>query len=75
MDNAQNTLVANDPNPAHHAANCRWGALTTDLEAPFWWDAERYPWACIRETTPRLLETTEVCRTCVHWAPRPAPAS
>jgi protease I len=62
------------PNPSHRAANCGWSAPTLLLDAPFCWDAERYPWACVRGTIPHVLETTEVCRTCVHWAARPPQA-
>lgn len=63
-----------EPNPAHRAANCRWGYSTLFLEAPLWWEAERCPWAWPRGMAPHLLETTEVCHSCVHWSPRPARA-
>jgi len=51
----------------HHASNCRWAVPTLFLPAPYCWDAESRPWACIRTGTPRLLETTEVCASCPYW--------
>jgi len=54
----------------HHASNCRWAVPTVFLPAPFWWEAEDRPWACVREGTPRTLETTEVCADCPYWEPR-----
>jgi hypothetical protein len=53
----------------HNAANCRWATPTLLLSAPFWlaaWDA---PWACTRNTVPRVLDTFEVCTTCPRWEP------
>ena len=54
----------------HGAANCEWAAPALWLAAPFWFDAERTPWACLRDGAPRLLDTTESCATCVRWQPR-----
>jgi hypothetical protein len=62
-------------NPGHHASNCRWAVPTLFLPAPFWWDAENCPWACVRGSTPHVLETTEVCGTCPHWEARPVAAT
>jgi hypothetical protein len=54
----------------HHASTCRWAIPTLLLPAPYWWDAEDRPWACIRGGTPRVLETTEACADCPCWEPR-----
>ena len=56
----------------HGASTCRWAEATVFLAAPFWFDAEQRPWACIRHAAPRVLETTEVCALCSRWEPRPA---
>jgi len=53
-----------------HAGTCRWGMPTLFLPAPYWWDAEDRPWACVRDGTPRVLETTEACADCPYWEPR-----
>jgi hypothetical protein len=58
-------------NIEHHASTCRWAVPTIFLPAPFWWQAEDRPWACVRGETPRLLETTEACAECPHWDPLP----
>jgi SAM-dependent methyltransferase len=58
-------------NLAHHASNCRWAVPTVSLPAPYWWDAERCPWACVREGAPRILETTEVCSDCPYRQAHP----
>jgi hypothetical protein len=55
---------------APHAGNCRWGVPTLFLQAPYWWEAEDRPWACVRSTAPRTLEATEPCATCPYWEPR-----
>jgi hypothetical protein len=57
-------------NAERHASTCRWATPTLFLPAPYWWDAEVRPWACIRGDTPRVLDTTEVCAECPHWEPR-----
>ena len=67
-------LEISQKNPGHRASNCRWAVPTLFLRAPFWWDAERCPWACVRGSTPHVLETTDVCSTCPHWEARPVAA-
>jgi hypothetical protein len=57
-------------NADHHASTCRWAIPTLFLPAPYWWDAEDRPWACVRDGAPRALETTEVCTDCPYWEPR-----
>jgi hypothetical protein len=37
-----------------------------------WLNAEDYPWACLRATTPRVLVTTDECAVCPDWEPKPA---
>jgi hypothetical protein len=51
----------------HHASSCQWAVPTVFLPAPFWWESEDRPWACVRTGTPRTLETTEVCADCPYW--------
>ena len=52
-----------------HASACRWGVPTLLLRAPYWWQTTESPWTCVREATPRVLETTEECVACPHWEP------
>jgi hypothetical protein len=54
----------------HNAATCCWATPVLFLAPPLWYEAEDYPWACIRGTVPRFLETTAVCATCANWTPR-----
>ena len=59
--------------PAIHAtgaAGCRWSMPTLFLKTPYWLEAETSPWACVRETEPRLLSTTDACAICSFWEPR-----
>ena len=51
------------------AINCRWATSTLFVEAPFWFAAEDFPWVCVRDGTPRVLQTTESCATCWRWEP------
>jgi len=53
---------------------CRWGTPTLFLPAPFWFAAEDCPWACTRGPIPRILETTDPCRTCSQWERKSGPA-
>jgi hypothetical protein len=57
--------------PRRHAATCRWAVPTLLLPAPFWFEAERAPWGCVRGTTPRLLASTQSCADCAFWEPQP----
>lgn len=65
------TTIGSPAHAAHHASNCRWAMPTLFLPAPYWWDAEGCPWACVRERVPRILETTEVCADCPYWEAHP----
>jgi SAM-dependent methyltransferase len=69
---AETTRAASEPavHVARHASNCRWAMPTLFLPAPYWWDAEAYPWTCVREAVPRILETKEVCTDCPYWEAR-----
>jgi hypothetical protein len=58
------------PHAGCGAATCRWATPTLFLTAPYWWEAERAPWACLRDGTPRILTTTEECADCPRWEPR-----
>ena len=49
------------------AANCRWAMPTLFLRPPLWLEAEDYPWSCVRDETPRVLSSTDVCATCPDW--------
>ena len=49
------------------ASNCRWATPTLFLPAPFWFDAEGYPWSCLRDAAPCILTTTDPCATCPRW--------
>jgi hypothetical protein len=40
------------------------------LPAPFWFEAENSPWACVRDAVPRILNGTDPCATCPHWEPQ-----
>jgi hypothetical protein len=54
----------------HGAGTCRWAVPTLFMAAPTWMDAEARPWTCLRDQTPRELDSTEACRTCATWEPR-----
>lgn len=56
------------------AGTCRHAVPTLFMDAPTWMDATERPWTCVREAEPRELESTDVCRACAHWAPRPEAA-
>ena len=57
-------------NAGRGAATCRWAVPTLFLRAPFWFEAENAPWACVRERASRVLDTTDACVSCPHWEPR-----
>lgn len=52
------------------AVTCRWATPTVFLAAPYWIEAESAPWACLRDTIPRVLGTTDQCAVCPRWEPR-----
>ena len=56
----------------HGAGTCRWAVPTLFMAAPTWMDAESRPWTCLRDQTPRELESTDTCRTCARWEARSA---
>ena len=65
------SLTSINPGAARHAAvNCRFAVPTLFLKPPFWFEAERCPWACMQQPIPRVLETTDVCATCPGWERR-----
>ena len=42
------------------AGSCRWAMPTLFLPAPFWFEAERCPWTCMRDLVPRVLSTRRI---------------
>ena len=52
------------------AGNCRWAVPTLFLGSPTWFESADRPWTCVRDETPHTLDSTDVCYTCVRWAPR-----
>jgi hypothetical protein len=52
------------------AATCCSAVPTVSLPPPAWFEAENAPWACVHDTTPRVLASTEHCATCDRWKPR-----
>lgn len=58
-----------------NAATCRWATPTLFLPAPFWFEAEMRPWTCVRDASPHVLDTTEVCAACARWGSRATPAA
>ena len=54
--------------PTEHAANCKWARPTIEVPSPVWLDAEQSPWTCVRTGTPIVLDSTEPCAACSHWA-------
>ncbi len=56
----------------HGATTCRWAIPTLFLSEPLWLDAWNYPWSCLRDPTPRILHTTDVCTLCPRWEAHPA---
>jgi hypothetical protein len=57
------------PDDGHGIRQCRWGRMTLFLPYPFWLSSESCPWSCVRDGSPRPLETTEICLTCPRWEP------
>jgi hypothetical protein len=53
-----------------NASNCRWATPTLFLSAPLWFDAEKCPWACLRDAVPGVLSTTDLCASCSRWEAR-----
>lgn len=49
------------------ACNCLWAAPTLFLSAPYWFDSESCPWACLRDADPHVLITTDPCASCPRW--------
>lgn len=54
----------------HCAASCRWAQPTLFLESRLWLESWDRPWTCMRDGTPRTLESTEPCATCSRWEAR-----
>ena len=54
------------------AATCRWATSTLFLPSPYWLEAERCPWTCVRGAGPAILTTTNPCASCSRWEPRSA---
>ena len=68
-------MMANDRRSArdiarHGASTCQWATPTLFLDAPFWFEAQQYPWTCAHDAAPHLLGTTEVCANCRRWLMR-----
>lgn len=57
--------------PIHTPQNCRLAEPTLFLPLPYWLDAWDEPWTCVRDSAPRLLESTCECATCPRWQQRP----
>jgi hypothetical protein len=51
-------------------AQCRWAESTLFLEHPYWTDADDYPWSCVADGDPAVVEDTTRCATCGRWSPR-----
>ena len=41
------------------------------LQAPYWFDAEHSPWACVRDPSPCVLSVTDRCTACARWELQP----
>jgi hypothetical protein len=52
---------------AKRAGNCLWATPTLFLAAPVWFNAEAFPWTCLRDADPHCLATTERCEACPRW--------
>jgi hypothetical protein len=55
------------------AQNCRWAEPSLFMPLPYWMDVWDGPWTCVREPTPRVLESTAECAKCPRWEQRAAP--
>jgi hypothetical protein len=51
-------------------AQCRWAESTLFLAHPYWTDANDYPWSCVADGDPAVVEDTGRCADCGRWAPR-----
>jgi len=61
-------------NTRHSVTTCRWASPTLFLNAPYWFEAETYPWTCTRDPSLRPIGTTARCTTCERWEAQPADA-
>jgi hypothetical protein len=59
--------IAATTNGKRSAATCRWATPTLFLQAPYWFEAENSPWACVRDIAPRVLSMTDQCAVCSRW--------
>jgi hypothetical protein len=55
-----------------NARPCHWLAPTRVLPHPYSFEAEVRPWSCLREGSPRPLDSSELCQcaSCPRWEPR-----
>jgi hypothetical protein len=58
----------------HSVTTCRWARPTLFLHAPYWFEAETYPWTCTCDASLRVLRTTARCPSCLRWEAPPAEA-
>jgi hypothetical protein len=72
MSNPQSGTHSNPDVSAirHQGSTCRWVTPTLFLQSPMWCESANAPWTCLRGAQVRVLDTTDRCTTCVHWAPR-----
>jgi hypothetical protein len=54
-------------NTKQSVTTCRWARPTLFLDAPYWFEADTYPWACTCDPTMRVLRTTARCASCRRW--------
>jgi hypothetical protein len=61
-------------NTKQSVTTCRWATPTLFLDAPYWFEAETFPWTCTRDVPLRVLGTTARCARCRRWEAQPAEA-
>jgi hypothetical protein len=49
--------------------HCHWARPTLFRDDPGWTEADAYPWSCVAEGDPQVVEEPELCLTCGLWAP------
>jgi hypothetical protein len=59
----------NDP---HDLVTCHWLTPTRNLPHPYSFEANAGNWSCLRDGSPRPLDSSELCQcaTCLRWEPR-----
>jgi hypothetical protein len=59
-------------NGPYDLVTCEWLTPTRNLPHPYSFEANVRNWSCLRDSSPRPLDSSELCQcaTCPRWEPR-----